>query len=243
MNGLSNRRTPSPSMEASESPEVEAQKSKCTVARAKSIIKTIFAQLFSHVGLCLLVVGYSLLGAVIFVALEKEHEMSIRKDVGEIKSGTLNELYNLTAFLRLEVILQEEKIHKLRESVSHLTDLNRKCDRLRRKDRKFLIDLIETTKRDNVPLTHDACETFCKKHSVKKCEELCSPKLVRCSHWPDSSKCLKLLQNADKNNAKNIMQYSSDHENNNPSNSVVMKRDTSAQDIVLTNTQCEQYQK
>ena len=96
MNGLNHRRTPSPSMEASESPEVEAQKSKCTVARAKSIIKTIFAQLFSHLGLCLLVVGYSLLGAVIFVALEKEHELSIRKDVGELKSGTLNELYNLT---------------------------------------------------------------------------------------------------------------------------------------------------
>ena len=49
-----------------------------------------------------------------------------------------------------------------------------------------------------------------------------------------------MLQNADKNNAKNAMLTSSDHENNNPSNSVVMKRDTSAQDIVLTNLGCLQ---
>ena len=44
------------------------------------------------------------MGAVIFVALEKEHELSIRKDVGELKSGTLNELYNLTGkILDLEI--------------------------------------------------------------------------------------------------------------------------------------------
>ena len=96
--GLSNRRTPSPSrMETeSSSPDVEGRKSKCTAARAKSIIKTIFAQLFSHLGLCLLVVGYSLMGAVIFVTLEREHEQNIRKTVGSIKNQTLNELYDLT---------------------------------------------------------------------------------------------------------------------------------------------------
>ena len=89
---------------------------------------------------------------------------------------------------------------------------------------------------DNVPLTAETCKKFCIKHNVKtkECDELCSPKLVRCSHWPDSSKCLKMLQNADKNNAKNAMLTTSDHENNNPSNSVVMKRDTLAQDIILT---------
>ena len=95
----------------------------------------------------------------------------------------------------------------MRESVSHLTDLNRKCDRLRRKDRKFLIDLIETTKRDNVPLTEEQCLKFCEKHRVKnqECDELCSPKVVRCSHWPDSSKCLSLHQENSKYNAKNSL--------------------------------------
>ena len=68
--------------------------------------------------------------------------------------------YFLTAFLRLEVILQEEKIHKLRESVSRLTDLNRKCDRLQQKDRKLIINLIGMTKCDNIPLTEEQCLKF-----------------------------------------------------------------------------------
>ena len=44
-------RPPSPKLDLSESTGDEGQKSnKCTAARAKSIIKTIFAQLFSHLG-------------------------------------------------------------------------------------------------------------------------------------------------------------------------------------------------
>ena len=151
--------------------------------------------------------------------------------------------YFLTAFLRLEVILQEEKIHKLRESVSHLTDLNRKCDRLRRKDRKFLIDLIETTKRDNVPLTEEQCLKFCEKHRVKnqECDELCSPKVVRCSHWPDSSKCLSLHQEKSKYNAKNSL-VSEDYEVIHSESHVIQKRDAEAHippdNIVLSNAGC-----
>ena len=149
--------------------------------------------------------------------------------------------YFLTAFLRLEVILQEEKIHKLRESVSHLTDLNRKCDRLRRKDRKFLIDLIETTKRDNVPLTEEQCLKFCEKHRVKnqECDELCSPKVVRCSHWPDSSKCLSLHQENSKYNAKNSL-VSDDFEEIPSESHFIRKRRAHIppQNIVLANAGC-----
>ena len=98
-----------------------------------------------------------------------------------------------TAFLRLEVMIQEQKLHELRESLQKLTDLNRKCDRLRKKDRKFLQMLIETSRNDNVPLTETQCLSFCSKNKVKDqdCDALCSPKFVRCAHWPDSSKCLK----------------------------------------------------
>ena len=149
----------------------------------------------------------------------------------------------MTAFLRLEVILQEEKIHKLRESVSHLTDLNRKCDRLRRKDRKFLIDLIETTKRDNVPLTEEQCLKFCEKHRVKnqECDELCSPKVVRCSHWPDSSKCLSLHQENSKYNAKNSL-VSDDNEEIHSESHFIRKRRAHIppQNIVLANAGCLQ---
>ncbi len=105
------------------------------------------------------------------------------------------------AFLRLEVMMQEEKIYQLRSSVEKLTNLNRKCDKLRKKDRRFLQTLIETGTRDNVPLSEGACSSYCSKAKVKDCDELCSPKLVRCSHWPDSSKCLKHINAAVKNNA------------------------------------------
>lgn len=91
------------------------------------------------------------------------------------------------------MILQEQKIHQLEEKVQKLTESNRKCDRLRKKDRKFLQTLIESSKRDNVPLSEEQCSAFCRQNKVKfdDCEELCSPAIVRCSHWPDSSKCLK----------------------------------------------------
>ena len=104
-------------------------------------------------------------------------------------------------------MIQEEKIHQLSDSLEKLTDLNRKCDRLRKKDRRFLKTLIETTKRDNVPLSEEQCSNFCKEHKVKfqDCEELCSPKIVRCSHWPDSSKCLKHREMSKRDAPQNIV--------------------------------------
>ena len=41
-----------------------------------------------------------------------------------------------------------------------MTNLNRKCDRLQQKDFKFIIDLIEMTKCDNIPLTEEQCLKF-----------------------------------------------------------------------------------
>lgn len=110
------------------------------------------------------------------------------------------------AFLRLEVILQEQKIHQLKDTVDSLTDAARKCDRLRKKDRKFLQTLIESSKSDNVPLSEEQCSAFCRQNKVKfhDCEELCSPAVVRCSHWPDSSKCLKQRNITKRSIAENV---------------------------------------
>jgi hypothetical protein len=83
-----------------QSPDGEPQSTKCTAARAKSIIKNIFAQLFSHVGLCALVIGYSLMGAVIFVSLEKQNELDTRANVSATRNQTLDELYNITGKIR-----------------------------------------------------------------------------------------------------------------------------------------------
>ena len=69
---------------------------KCTAARAKSCMKMFFAQVFSHVGLCALVVGYAIMGAFIFVYLEQDNEMATRRKVGDTRTKTLDELYNIT---------------------------------------------------------------------------------------------------------------------------------------------------
>ena len=41
-----------------------------------------------------------------------------------------------------------------------MTNLNYKCDKLQQKDRKFIIDLLEMTKCDNIPLTEEQCLKF-----------------------------------------------------------------------------------
>ena len=68
----------------------------CSAARAKSCMKMFFAQLFSHVGLCALVIGYAIMGAFIFVYLEKANELQTRVKVGDTRKVTLDELYNIT---------------------------------------------------------------------------------------------------------------------------------------------------
>nr|CAD2177859.1 unnamed protein product [Meloidogyne enterolobii] len=46
-----------------------------------NLLKRIIAFLFSHVGLCALVIGYALLGAVVFRAIEGPHERYIQNEV------------------------------------------------------------------------------------------------------------------------------------------------------------------
>ena len=79
---------------------MEAGGSRCTAARVKSCMKLFFAQLFSHVGLCALVVGYAIMGAFIFAYLEKDNELSTRANVKNLKRQTLNELYNITGRIK-----------------------------------------------------------------------------------------------------------------------------------------------
>ena len=93
---------------------------RCTVARAKTCAKIFLAQLFSHVGLCALVVGYAIMGAFIFMALERGKEFETRSGktsisllisynklnffqfeysrdkVKAIRDDTLDQLYNIT---------------------------------------------------------------------------------------------------------------------------------------------------
>ena len=74
----------------------EKQAHRCTVAKAKSCMKLFIANLFSHVGLCALVIGYSIMGAFVFNKLEKANEMDTRREVGDTRKVILEQLYNIT---------------------------------------------------------------------------------------------------------------------------------------------------
>ncbi len=75
---------------------------KCTTAKVKNCMKVFFAQLFSHVGLCALVVGYTIMGAFIFGYLEKDNELQTRTQVGNVRKEVLDELYNITG-MKIEI--------------------------------------------------------------------------------------------------------------------------------------------
>ena len=59
-------------------------------------MQAFFAQLFSHVGLWALVIGYSVMGAFVFSYLEKPYEKLTRLEVGNNRGKTLDELYGIT---------------------------------------------------------------------------------------------------------------------------------------------------
>nr|CDQ00160.1 BMA-TWK-48, isoform a [Brugia malayi] len=66
------------------------------VTRVINLIKRIIAFFFSHVGLCALVIGYALLGAVVFRAVEGPHETFIQGQVTTARQKAVNIAWNAT---------------------------------------------------------------------------------------------------------------------------------------------------
>ncbi|VDN55166.1 unnamed protein product [Dracunculus medinensis] len=66
------------------------------VTRVVNLVKRIIAFFFSHVGLCALVVGYALLGAVVFRAVEGPHETFIQSEVTTARQKAVNIAWNAT---------------------------------------------------------------------------------------------------------------------------------------------------
>ena len=98
MSGGSNRTSlaPSPEDQDQDPDSVSNADQKCTASRVKTVIKNIFAQLFSHAGLFLLVIGYSLMGAVLFRSLEGKKEEETKFEVEALRNSTLDDLYSIT---------------------------------------------------------------------------------------------------------------------------------------------------
>ncbi|CAI4222244.1 unnamed protein product [Auanema sp. JU1783] len=66
------------------------------VTRVVNLVKKIIAFFFSHIGLCALVVGYALLGAVIFQAVEGPHEEQIQSEVTSARERAVTVVWNTT---------------------------------------------------------------------------------------------------------------------------------------------------
>ncbi|XP_052073679.1 TWiK family of potassium channels protein 18-like [Mytilus californianus] len=64
--------------------------------KGKVLLKKFLIFLFSHVGLTCLVIGYSILGAIIFQSLEQGNEKQSRLITTNLRKETLNELWNAT---------------------------------------------------------------------------------------------------------------------------------------------------
>lgn len=69
--------------------------------RCKSCCRKFTAFLFSHVGLCALVVGYSVLGAFAFRALEAPYEVRKASQVRALREQTVGRLWEVTAALNV----------------------------------------------------------------------------------------------------------------------------------------------
>ena len=82
----------------------------------------------------------------------------------------------ISAPLRLDILLQDEKIARLNQQIHELTVLNRKCDKHRKRQLRFLQALINSFKGDNVPLSENVCTRECQKYNVKSnlCNMLCT---------------------------------------------------------------------
>uniref|UniRef100_A0AC35TZF4 Ion channel n=1 Tax=Rhabditophanes sp. KR3021 TaxID=114890 RepID=A0AC35TZF4_9BILA len=68
-------------------------------SKVKSVVnfvKRIIAFFFSHVGLCALVVGYALLGAVVFRAVEGPHEQYVQSEMQLSRQNAVNIAWNAT---------------------------------------------------------------------------------------------------------------------------------------------------
>jgi hypothetical protein len=77
---------------------------KCSPAKVKSCLRTFLAHLFSHVGLCVLIVGYTCLGALMFESFESEQEQRQRNETvagwesnfTQIRRKYVHDLWNIT---------------------------------------------------------------------------------------------------------------------------------------------------
>ncbi|XP_013774442.1 TWiK family of potassium channels protein 18-like [Limulus polyphemus] len=73
--------------------------------RCKRFLRSFTAHLFSHIGLCGLVIGYAIVGAFTFESLEATHEITKRSQISKFRENCLEDLWEITN--NLNVLYQE----------------------------------------------------------------------------------------------------------------------------------------
>ena len=76
--------------------------------RFRYCLRIVFTFVFSHLGLCALVVAYVTIGALIFPLLEAQHELEQRKVMQHSRSSFLLDVWNVTgsAFCVISLFLE-----------------------------------------------------------------------------------------------------------------------------------------
>lgn len=85
---------PGPNTNPSLPPSTKYKKNKCSPAKVKSCLRTFLAHLFSHVGLCVLIVGYAILGALMFEYYESKYEVEQRVNLERDWDRNLTQIRN-----------------------------------------------------------------------------------------------------------------------------------------------------
>ena len=71
------------------------------ITKCGTFLKQFVAFLFSHVGLCIIVVAYSIMGGVVFQGLEAENERFQKTTVANMRRHHVDRLWNLTVELNV----------------------------------------------------------------------------------------------------------------------------------------------
>ncbi|XP_021921939.1 potassium channel subfamily K member 18-like isoform X2 [Zootermopsis nevadensis] len=94
---------------------VASRSRQCNPARVRRCLRIFFGHLFSNLGLFSLVVGYVLLGALLFEFLEAGYELEQRGHIQQYREECLKELWLITE--RLNVLYEKNWTHLVHEQL------------------------------------------------------------------------------------------------------------------------------
>lgn len=69
-------------------------------------LRNIATFLVSHIGLVSLVVGYCIMGAFTFEALEAKHELQVKREMIKVREGVTDDLWRFT--YKMDVLVQDD---------------------------------------------------------------------------------------------------------------------------------------